>query len=76
MDMEPLCIVEPHANGNGNGTGGSHDDDVTAEHYHARYEASRERHGIAVGLLSEGRCSACRVGLPSVKVLVKMAEPA
>jgi len=40
-----------------------------------RYEASRERHGVAVGLLSEGRCSACRVGLPSVKLAALEAGP-
>jgi predicted nucleic acid-binding Zn-ribbon protein len=34
-----------------------------------RYESTRaSRHGIGVGVLSEGRCSACRVGLPAGKV--------
>ena len=35
----------------------------------ARYEAMRDsRHGLTVGVLSDGRCSACRVGLPAGKV--------
>jgi predicted nucleic acid-binding Zn-ribbon protein len=34
-----------------------------------RYESTRaSRHGIGVGVLAEGRCSACRVGLPAGKV--------
>jgi uncharacterized protein len=36
---------------------------------HARYEAVlASKHGIAVGILDEGMCSACRVGLPAGKV--------
>jgi predicted nucleic acid-binding Zn-ribbon protein len=34
-----------------------------------RYEAvRRSKHGIAVGVLSEGMCSACRVGLPAGEI--------
>jgi predicted nucleic acid-binding Zn-ribbon protein len=40
-----------------------------------RYEAARERHGSAVGVLSEGRCGACRVGLPALKVAALEAGP-
>lgn len=41
----------------------------------ARYEASRERHGVGVGVLSGGRCSACRVGLPALKLSALEAGP-
>jgi uncharacterized protein len=35
----------------------------------ARYEsARRSKHGIAVGVLSDGMCSACRVGLPAGEI--------
>jgi predicted nucleic acid-binding Zn-ribbon protein len=35
----------------------------------ARYEAARQaKHGIAVGVLSDGMCSACRVGLPAGEI--------
>ena len=35
----------------------------------ARYEGMRDsRHGLTVGVLREGMCSACRVGLPAGKV--------
>jgi hypothetical protein len=41
-----------------------------------RYEMLRERsHGTAVGLLSDGMCTACRVTLPSTKVLALEAGP-
>jgi predicted nucleic acid-binding Zn-ribbon protein len=41
----------------------------------ARYETARERHGSAVGMLAEGRCGACRVGLPALKVAALEAGP-
>jgi len=42
----------------------------------ARYESVRaSRHGVGVGVLAEGRCSACRVGLPSTKVQALEAGP-
>lgn len=40
-----------------------------------RYDAARERHGSAVGVLTQGRCSACRVNLPSMKVSALEAGP-
>jgi uncharacterized protein len=41
-----------------------------------RYETSRARpHGIAVGVLHENMCSACRVGLPAGKVAALNAGP-
>jgi uncharacterized protein len=42
----------------------------------AGYETSRAaHHGLAVGVLSEGRCSACRIGLPSGKVQALLEGP-
>lgn len=42
----------------------------------ARYESLRAtHHGTAVGVLAEGMCSACRVGLPSTKVQALEAGP-
>lgn len=40
-----------------------------------RYEQARERHGSGVGVLAQGRCSACRVGLPSMKIAALEAGP-
>jgi uncharacterized protein len=41
-----------------------------------RYETARARHGVvAVGVLSDGRCSACRVGLPAGKIATLEAGP-
>jgi uncharacterized protein len=41
-----------------------------------RYEVLRERgHGVAVGTLADGMCSACRVTLPSTKVEMLLAGP-
>lgn len=41
----------------------------------AKYEASREHHGTGAGRLDQGRCSACRVGLPAGKVAALEAGP-
>jgi len=41
-----------------------------------RYETSRAaRHGVGIGVLREGTCSACRVGLPSGKVQALIEGP-
>ncbi len=41
-----------------------------------RYEAIRDaRHGIGVGVLEAGMCTACRVGLPAGKIDVLMSGP-
>lgn len=41
-----------------------------------RYESLRvSRHGLAVGVLADGMCDACRVGLPSGKVAALQAGP-
>jgi predicted nucleic acid-binding Zn-ribbon protein len=42
----------------------------------ARYEGLRERSpGSAVGILADGMCGACRVGLPTTKVETLLAGP-
>lgn len=42
----------------------------------AKYESLRQaHHGTAIGVLGEGMCSACRVGLPSGKVQALMEGP-
>jgi predicted nucleic acid-binding Zn-ribbon protein len=41
-----------------------------------RYEKARAaRHGVGVGVLADGRCSACRVGLPAGKIAALDAGP-